>query len=208
MDKYLSVGTNIISNDLFREIHNSVNKKSIKPSGGFWMTEFNPNLPAYNCWLDYIFERHIHLLFYKNKGVNPFKQPCSVVSLKKEAKIYNLSSADEYMYLLNNYGDDNNIINFEKLANNYDGIFVNLLSLNRCLKEEDSSLFSSFSVNTMLLFNVDCIDYYYAGTVDIENFDYTDMSDFVFVNYKIMWDNQKKYVENKNNCLVKKRIKE
>ena len=209
MKTYLTVGTDLIKRDLFRKVQNSSNTDTVKPSGGLWLTDFNINYPNYNSWVDYILNYN-YILFYKNKEINPFIQPCSVVSLKEDASIFYLTDLKQYNFLVRAYGNGKDFINFEKLAEYYDGIYIDLSSLRRDLPIEQLKLLLNFSLNTLLLFNLDCIDYYYAGKVKIDEFDYTDIYINGFINYEINWDSSKKYIDDNTNFkkLVKKRMKE
>lgn len=203
MQKYLSVGTNLIKNELFREIQDSSKSGSIKPSGGFWLTEFNKDFPKYNSWVDYILYIYPYVLFYKTNGNNPFKQKCVLVTLKDCANIYNLSNLQEYNYLLDNYSV-NEEISFRKLSDDYDGVYVDLSSLLKCLDSKDYAKVRSFGVNTLLLFNLGCIDYYHPGIVDIAEFDYEYIEYTSFIDYEIKLDSKKLYVNNNVKKLVKK----
>ena len=49
--KYLTVGTNEIRDDLFRNIENT---ESIKPRGGLWLTQYDERIKDYNHWVDFI----------------------------------------------------------------------------------------------------------------------------------------------------------
>jgi len=202
MNSYLSVGTRCIKSELFKSVCDSSFNDNIKPSGGFWMTEFDVRFPDYNIWVDYILT-YPHILFYKSRSNDPFVQPCSVVYLKEDANIYHLCSKDDYNFLIKSYSNGMGRFSFEKLSLDYDGIYINLFNLRNSLSSEEFNLFLSFSVNTMLLFNLDCIDYYHAGVLDIEEFDYCDIYSSSFINYNIKFDNDKRYVDDNEKGKVK-----
>ena len=116
MNKYLTVGTDIVKEDKFLPISNSILHGSIKPKGGLWLTEFDIESPSYNCWVDFILE-HPYIWFYKNKSSNPFTQPCAIITLKPNTQIYKLSNREEYQFLLDNYNDGNNkgmVVQYDK----------------------------------------------------------------------------------------------
>lgn len=189
--EYLTVGTEEIRVDEFRQIKDTNLRGSIKPSGGLWFTRFNKNFPCYNDWVDYMI-RHRYILFYKSKGDNPFCQPCLVVSLRDDALIYNLDSINGYNELLDKYYLNDKMFSFEKLSCDYDGIYVDVFSLSRDLSSDTMNLFSSFGVNSLILFNTNVIRDYQAGKVMIEPFDYDDF--YVCPFYKIEINDEKKRV--------------
>ena len=85
--KYLTVGTNEIRNDLFRDVKDTSLNKSMKPDGGLWLTEYDERMKHFNYWVDFMMVRP-NILFYKSSSSNPFIQPCSLVSLNKDANLY------------------------------------------------------------------------------------------------------------------------
>ena len=155
--KYLTVGTKEIREDLFKKISDTNLNKSMKPQGGLWFTEYDENIGNYNSWIDFMMYRP-HILFYKNRSDNPFIQPCSVVSLKKDAKLYALHNDQTLDYLMKCFPRDSKF-SYEKLSNYYDGIYVNLNSL--FLGKYDKNVlnkFSSFDVSSLILFNFSSLD--------------------------------------------------
>ncbi len=158
MEKYLTVGTKEINTDLFMPIQNSA--KTIKPTGGLWLTKYNENFPNYNEWVDYL-TSHPHLLFFK--GNDFFVKPASLVILKENTKIYYLNDLESLCYL-KKYYPFNNFFSYAKLAQDYDGIFVDYFALSLI----DSNNWQSFGVKTLILFNLDAINYYYPAEVNIE----------------------------------------
>ena len=174
MQRYLTVGTNNISKDLFLPIEDIKSEKKnstgniIKPSGGLWMTKFHEVYPHYNEWVDYILV-HTHLLFYKNNDRNPFVQPCSVVKLNDGAKIFVLDSREKLNYLKAKYPHPISFFSYEKLSKDYDGIFVKydeFYTFDK-MKCELENPFISYGVNTLILFNANVIEYYQPATLNI-----------------------------------------
>lgn len=166
--KYLTVGTDEITEEKFRAIQDR--KDNIKPTGGLWLTE-QKNI-NYNKWVDFILYRR-YLFFYKyyNKYYN-WNIPCCLATLRDKTNIFDLNSKKQLQFLMENYKSDDNLLKFEELSKSYDGIFINYLAMMR--KEIDSELskkFQTFAVDTLLLFNLNCIDFYQKGEVIIEPFD-------------------------------------
>ena len=185
MNKYLTVGTNNISKDLFR----SVVDDGIKPRGGLWLTVYKYN--NFNEWVDYLLMQR-YLLFYKSCGNNPFNQLCSVVTLKDNANIYLLNSRNDLKYLFYNYPYYDNF-SYNELSKYYDGIYVNLVKFLLCGDDYSNDLVKAFGVSSLILFNLDCIDYYQSGNIMIEPFDYEDNSFFDY-SYDINYDSVKKKI--------------
>ncbi len=174
--KYLTVGTDEIKQDLFREVKDTDYVDSMKPNGGLWLTEYDESLKC-NTWVDFMMAR-TNIWFYKMVGDNPFVQPCSVVSLKSNVNIYPLHNDQTLDYLMKCFPYREKF-SYEELSKYYDGIYVNLHNL--FLGKYDEKIlkkFSSFGVSSLVLFNLDCINYYQSGHVFLEPFDYESGVDF------------------------------
>ena len=102
-------------------------------------------------------------------------------TLKENAKIIDINSFDTLLYLvkkypsyhhlLNYYQDiceDNLIFDFESLSKDYDGIYVNPNNP-RLLK---TKIFNSWCVETLLLFNLDCIKEYQTVKIEADPYSY------------------------------------
>lgn len=182
--KYLTLGTKEITEEKFNKIKNR--NSNLKPTGGLWLTQYCEE--TYNPWIDYILENS-YLFFYKYKY--NFEQDCSIITLKNNTKIINLNN-NTFDYLLKEY-PNNNVISYEKLSEDYDGIYVDLFKLkSSTLNEETKRNLNTFGVNTLLLFNLKCIDYYQSGTVKIAPFDYDTYIKEPY--YEIEYDNIKKKI--------------
>ena len=197
--KYLTVGTRKITKELFRPVED-VNG-SIKPRGGLWLTEYNELYNSYNDWVDFLINNSV-VFFYKSRKYSMWEQPCSLVTLKANANIFYLQSRENLDYLINNYSLDNKF-SYQEISHIYDGVFINMFKL---IQEIDNyqlckQLFS-FDVNSLILFNLDCIDYYQKGTVNIEPFDY-EYGDSELSHYEINIENERCQVVDEN---VKKKI--
>ena len=187
---YLTVGTDNITKELFVPIKDSDNM--YKPTGGLWLTKYDTKYNNYNAWVDYLIDNP-NIFFYKNKTNNIWCQPCSVVSLYDSAKIFNLDNEDRYQYLTNNYPNDI-CFSYEDMSRYYDGIFVELLPLLRSNNPDILNLVKQYCVSTLLLFNLDCIDYYQSGLVKIEPFD---MEYYMYegTSYNISYDKTRKRIK-------------
>ena len=168
--EYLTVGTNEIKKNLFIPVKD--NKISVfKPSGGLWLTEYDEKYKDYNVWVDYLIDNP-DILFYKNREANIWKQPCSLVTLREKSNIFMLENNNDYSYLRRNYPLDEKRFSYELLARKYDGIYVDTLKLLKDTKDEYVlKMIMQYAVSSLVLFNLDCIDYYKSGYVLIEPFD-------------------------------------
>ena len=184
--KYLTVGTNEIREDLFRNIEDT---ESIKPRGGLWLTEYDEDIKDYNRWVDFIL-MHPNVLFYKTKDCSPWIQPCSIVSLSDDTKLFSLDSVEKLEYLMHHYPLVEERFSYQDLSRDYDGIYIDLCRFSDSKKMNE---FSTFGVSSFILFHLNCIDYYQAGNVIIEPFDFEDGLNFDRY-YQIEYSHVKKKV--------------
>lgn len=189
---YLTVGTDNIKKELFVPVSDR-ETGFYKPSGGVWFTKNDPKYNNYNVWVDYLMDNP-HVFFHKNKSNNIWVQPCSVVELKDDTNIFNLNNEDEYNYLLDKFPMNNKCFSYELMSHSYDGIYVDIMSLIHNKNDDLVNLIRQYCVSTLLLFNIECIDYYYSGKVDIVPFD-LDFNVYECINYNITYDKIKKRVK-------------
>ena len=194
---YLTVGTDYISNDFFRKVQDSNNKDNMKPSGGLWMTKFQEEYPTYNVWVDFIIQ-NLSVFFYKNPSSYLFSRPCSVITLKKNANVFLLDSKEKLDVLRKNYPKEVGYFSFEALSQDYDGIYVSLTKILPTLELEEQKQFRKFGVDSLLLFNTSCIDYYKRANLEIEPFDYEDFYARRNAIYRIYVEQEKRYMEPEN----------
>lgn len=156
---YLSVGSSYISPELFLDIKNT---DSIKPSGGIWATKHDTQYKSYNEWVDYLCN-HSHILYYHGFS-NPYNLPATYITLKKESNIFILDSLEKLSFL-----KTNNSLDYEKLAQDYDGIYIDIKKLSKYQDKEVTSLIDDFCVSTLIIFNISCIQYYQEAYVDLRD---------------------------------------
>ena len=194
--KYLNFGISEICEDKFNKINNTNAQDDIKPIGGLWFSKQDEEINNFNKWIDFIIYCEQHLFFYKynkpNQPVN-WEQPCALMTLKENANIYNIDSNDKYTYLLKNYPYNNNRFSYKELSKDYDGLYIDLLKINNSeLDYKTSERLRKFGIDSLLLFNLNCIDYYQKGIVSIEPFGYGGYIEEP--NYEIKINNEKKKV--------------
>ena len=116
--------------------------------------------------------------------------PCSLVTLSKDSSVFILDDYDKYCYLLKKYSLGNNSFSYKNMANDYDGMYIDL-NWNYFEKKLD---FSKFGVDSLLLYNLNCIDNYEAGKILVESFDAEDYNMYDNVLYDIRINNEKRKV--------------
>ena len=187
--KYLTVGTNEITKELFREIEDT-DPNNIKPRGGLWLTKYENEY--YNEWIDYLLEDSV-TFFYKSRGSSLWNQPCSLVTLKDSANIYQLFDENGLNFLKQNYHLDYDKFSYREISHIYDGMYIDIYKLMLKLDSDTRQRLYKFGVNSLILFNLNCIDFYQPGVVNIEPFDY----EYGFCEvpfYEIKCDNTKKRI--------------
>jgi hypothetical protein len=191
--QYLTVGTREITSEAFTCVEDT-DIRNIKPRGGIWLTRYQGE--NYNEWIDFIIDDPV-IFYYKSRDYSLWEQPCSLVTLKDDAEIFNLCHRNDLEYLLNNYPIDKYKFSYKKMSMTYDGIYIDMYSLLREVKDDElRQRIYKFGVNTLILFNIECIDYYEPGTVSITPFDY-EYGACEFPEYKINIKKEKKKVLNK-----------
>ena len=188
--EYLTVGTREIKQELFRSIEDT-DANNLKPRGGIWLTKYNNAF--YNEWVDFILDDPV-VLFYKNRNNSIWKQPCSLVTLNDSANIFNLDTSEKLEYLRSNYPLDNNKFSYRDISSIYDGIFVDMYGLLREIKDDKTrEQLYRFGVNSLILFNLECINFYKSGFVLIEPFDFESRV-YETVSYEIKIEDIKKKI--------------
>ena len=191
--KYLTIGKDNLSYNKFNEIKDiDIDKNMAKPSGGLWLTKHN-ELINYSIWMDYILE-HKKILFHKYKEYmnkdSSWEIPCSLVTLSKDSSVFILDDYDKYCYLLRKYPLNNKSFSYKDMVASYDGIYVDL-NWNQLSKAID---LSRYGVDSLLLYNLKCIDNYRVGKILVESFDAEDYNMYDNVLYDIRINNEKRKV--------------
>jgi len=194
---YLTVGTSEITRDLFRKVENAAGD-NMKPRGGLWLTIYNELYDDYNEWVDYLLEDST-AFYYKSRNYNGqnysmWNQPCSLVTLKDDANIYVLDSKEKLDSLREKHPIADGKFSYIDMSQIYDGIFVDMNKL-LCSVSDGAmrSKICKFGVNSLVLFNLDCIDYYQSGVVSITPFDF-EYAAYEGTQYKIKIDDTKKKI--------------
>ena len=162
--KYLTVGTRKISYELFSPVMDVC--EQIKPIGGLWLTEYNEAHKNYNVWVEYLINNP-QVLFYMSRNYSMWENPCSLVTLKDNTNIFYLKNKEDLKYLIVNYPHNNGNFSYQQISNIYD--------------------------DSLILYNLDCIDYYQPGIVSIEPFNY-ECDECEIQNYEINIENVKKKI--------------
>lgn len=189
---YLTVGKKEITRDSFSPVKNGKNNILI-PKGGLWLTKQDLKCDNYNEWVDFLINNP-NVFFYTNKAENLWEQPCLIVTIKDDTKIFNLTNDLDYNYLMRNYRLDDKRFSYELLSQDYDGLYVDIRNLISSDKFDNQlELIKQFAVSSLVLFNLDCIDYYNSGYVLIDPFD-LEYYMYKSGSYKIAYDKVKKRI--------------
>lgn len=158
--EYIMIGTSNINKDIYRGVLRPLDNYSFKPTGGFWACEKISDIGSISPWLDYLIdgieiarEKDIH------SGV--------IFTLKNDARILTIGSYDDVVNLSQQYPSNHHILgyygnydfknttfDYEQLSRFYDGVYIDYNSL---ISSNKTRIFDRFSVNSLLLFNLDCI---------------------------------------------------
>ena len=173
MKEYVTIGTKNIAEDIFRKILRPLDINFYKPNGGLWSSEFISRIYCISEWHDYLLYEDQETASYKNINAG------AIFTLKNNAKILNIDSEEKIIelsqkypswhYILTHYDNPElNIIDFETLSKDYDGVEV---SINKLGYNKPGLTFNSWSVNT-LLFNLNCIEKYQSVDIEVSLFNY------------------------------------
>jgi hypothetical protein len=174
MKEYVTIGTKNIAEDIFRKILRPLDINFYKPNGGLWSSEFISRIYCISEWHDYLLYEDQETASYKNINAG------AIFTLKSNAKILNIDSEEKIIelsqkypswhYILTHYDNPElNIIDFETLSKDYDGVEV---SINKLGYNKPGLTFNSWSVNTLLLFNLNCIEKYQSVDIEVSLFNY------------------------------------
>lgn len=200
MSTFLSIGKKDINYEDFHSIKNQSNK----PYGGLWATKHDIKYISYNEWMDFLISNP-NILFYKYIKNSNFSIPAVFIMLKNNAKILNINSLSDYLDAKEKYAKEGSLFDFEKIAKNYDGVFIKTTNLLKEIPDSmDKETLKKYDVNTLLLFNLNVIDYYQEAVIDIMPFDCEICNECI--EYEIKINSERKRISN-NNAVVRKRIK-
>lgn len=164
MTKYLSIGHHV-NIDSIQPIKNISLTANPKPNGGLWLSTYTPNEEFLSEWDSFSTETW---------GSNKCK-PCSLITLKKSARIYTINShadltpfVDKYKIINGDSALENMLsalhfapIDFEAVCKDYD--CIHLTSIGQCNtrfawgEDEHYSLYG-WDVESLLILNKECID--------------------------------------------------
>lgn len=187
---YLTIGTDEL---LIEKMAPITNNEDGKPRGGLWatvQTEYND----YNSWLDYLTcSVGIHVLYYKYASDLPYLRAAHF-ELKKNANILNIETNEDFKNAMMDFSCDGSWLDFEKIATFFDGIYINT-KLCYTLKDFDKAknILNLFSVSSLILFNLDCVEYYQKASVKINNNGFSEYG-YEDITYVIEIEDEKRQV--------------
>ena len=172
--KYIMVGAPIITKEIFRNVLRPLNNHELKISGGFWASEYISEICDISDWFTYL-RANREIAERKNLNISTIftlKDSAKILVIDKPEQIEELAKKyPSYHHRLGYYEDGINkglTFDYEKLSQEYDGIYVNLSKLGF---KNTITTFEKWCVNSLLLFNIDCIKEYQRAPIifDIKN---------------------------------------
>ena len=172
--KYITIGTPIISNDIFRNILRPLDNFSLKPTGGLWASKFNLPYGKICPWFDYLLDaRGIARSISEYRDLTKatiftLKENANILVINKTAQILELAEKyPSYHHLLNHnfeISEKTTLFDFENISKIYDGIYINYENI---YYENKSTVFDTWSVDILLLFNLNCIKEYQSVKINV-----------------------------------------
>lgn len=172
-NEYIMVGTPTITKEIFRKVLIPLNNYDFKPSGGFWSSPYIGNI-GISEWYSYLQDAR-SIARYKNLNQS------TIFTLKEDSKILTLNTPEKVLQLAKKYPSIhhklgyyeeitkvNTIFDFMQLSKDYDGVYIDY---NTFIRGGETRVFDRLSVNSLLLFNLDCIKEYRTAPIiyDIDN---------------------------------------
>ena len=164
LDKeYVHNGTSVIYKELWNKIYMNpanTNYGYIKPTGGFWTSNYSSD--NLSLWLEYLLDEcpdmleeallkdNIILKLYSNSKLLTVENKNDFMNLRDSNLTTKLNKPSKILYQYD-YEYINEILDYEKIAQLYDAIYVNPYA--------DKSLYN-YSVPTMLIMNPNIIEYF------------------------------------------------
>ena len=197
---FLTIGTNNIRTELMRKISDvTLSDHNAKPNGGLWLSDFHCGVQNINSWMDNItsFDKIESLYNTKYNGSNVLSG--ALVTLKDDAKIFVLNGIKDLEELIHKYPHSEGLFSYEELSKDYDGIYINYLSM----PYPYLSSFLSFDVSSLILFNTKPIDYYQEAKIEVFNVERC-LGDIILPSdYSIDISDEKKYIHTVSNEYIR-----
>lgn len=166
--KYIMVGAPIITREIFRNILRPLNNHTFKPSGGFWSSPYINHFYNISDWYTYLMDAR-SIARYKDLNqstIFTLKENAKIITIDTKEKVLELAIKYPSQHQLLGFYDDitseNTIFDFEKISQDFDGIYVNFNTISNDTfdPQKETIVFNGWNVNTLLLFNLDCIKEY------------------------------------------------
>lgn len=161
--RYIMIGTNTISKEVFRNVLRPLDNYNFIPNGGFWSSEYKGNDNYISPWFEY-------LLYATEIAESKNLSDAVIFTLKESAKILTITTYEQILELSIKYPSYHHILgyskeitsktisfDYEKLSKYYDGIYLDFKNISN---ENKTIIFREWNVNTLLLFNLNCIKEY------------------------------------------------
>lgn len=157
MQEYIHYGNKKFKEELFRPIKNIEN--FVKPNGGLWASRITKERP-YGDWREWVDAEHFSNEFGEKYGRDNFFK----FQLKKDANILTIKRAEELLALPKIgaiFPLPFVVLDFEKLAKEYDGIEVLMSEEDKLDLEIGKGLYwelYGWDCDSLLVFNKDIVE--------------------------------------------------
>ncbi len=130
----LFINKSNIHKDLIKPIKKKNNEKSVRPNGGLWVSTFNPIYGSH--WYQYLVRESLkhNWLYNLSKGINKKRKIDKyyyLICLDENSSIFHINNIKDVDSLYKLYGKK---INYELMAQEFDGLHLTLNGLNQCNK--------------------------------------------------------------------------
>ena len=186
--EYITIGNPIITKDVFKQILRPLDNYSHKPIGGLWASEATSLIYGICPWYNYLLDaRGIANCISQYKDLTKaaiftLKENANILTIDTYKQIQELSvqypSHHHILYYYDKITPSTTIFDFEEIAKIYDGVYINY---DKLILDTRTIVFNSWSVNTLLLFNLDCIKEYKTAQITI---DFEDIDPFPYIDTK------------------------
>ena len=108
-EKYIMIGTPVITKELFRKVLRPLNTYGLKPSGGFWASKHLYNDYLISPWFSYLTKDATSIARYKDLNNSV------IFSLKENSKILTINDINQVPELCKKYPSYHHILGYHNV---------------------------------------------------------------------------------------------
>ena len=179
---HISSGNGSVSKEEWQEIKNT--KYINKPTGGLWLSKYNGQSHNVCEWLNYVQDQVSANGEYSSlyRMANEYKAGL-IFEFTQNPNIAIIQNEEELKCFIDSFSLSSTSLDYEKIANIYDGLYLKLFGLPFKYWSEyqsDEFNFRTWGCNTLLIFNYDIIKSWTKididASIDIDGFINYDIS--------------------------------